>query len=251
MKALRLSLLIVVALSGVRAYAQSNESEAGDVSEVDKDALGPLRERVRPVSGNLFLKKGRFEFSPGVSVSAKDAFYTKYLLGLSLTYFPFETLGIGLRGGYSIPAVSGAAQICTTAAGTRGCKVPALEQLQQNSAPGEIQLTGGLDLQWAPIYGKISLSAEKFLHFDMYGVIGASAVQYGLFRNGAKSSNLTVGGNLGLGARFVANRWLAIRLELRDLIYSESGTGTAESLRSQIIGDVGVSIFLPTTFGEG
>jgi len=41
------------------ASGASSEQEAGDVSEVDKDRLGPLRERVRPVSGHLFLKQGR------------------------------------------------------------------------------------------------------------------------------------------------------------------------------------------------
>ena len=72
----------------------------------------PLRERVQPVSGHLFLKKGRFEFSPSATLSVKDAFFTKYILGGTLTYHPMETLGVSLRAGYSLTTVSGAAQIC-------------------------------------------------------------------------------------------------------------------------------------------
>jgi hypothetical protein len=75
-----LGLLLVFAGANA-AYAADAESEAGDVSEVDKDSAGPLRNRVAPVSGNLFMKKGRFEVSPGVTISVKDAFYTKYIPG--------------------------------------------------------------------------------------------------------------------------------------------------------------------------
>ncbi len=242
MKALRVGIGLAV-LFAAPAFADS-ETEAGDVSEVDKDAAGPLRERVRPVSGNLFLKSGRFELSPGVTISVKDAFYTKYIVGLTLTYFPFETLGVGLRAGYGIPAVSGAAQICTTGTGGK-CTQPTLAELEKYKAPGEIQLVAGLDLQWAPIYGKISLSAEKFLHFDLYGVLGGEVVQYG------PVGTMTFGGNLGLGVRFVASKWLAFRVEMRDLIYGETGTGIGDSTRQQIVVDFGVSVFLPTTFGEG
>ena len=229
------------------AAAATAEAEAGDVSEVDKDSAGPLRNRVAPVSGNLFLKKGRFEISPGLTISVKDAFYTKYIVGLSLTYFPAETFGIGLRGGYSIPVVSGAAQICTNGEGgsVRQCTQPTMPELERMKAPGEIQLVGGLDAQWAPIYGKISVSGNYFLHFDMYGLVGGTLVQYG------PAGTMTFGGNLGLGMRFVGTRWLAVRLELRDLIYGETGTGTKDSLRQQIVVDFGLSFFFPTTFDEG
>ncbi|MFY0530091.1 outer membrane beta-barrel domain-containing protein [Archangium gephyra] len=190
-------LLIALCLAPVPALAQdaapaaparpapsssgSSEQEAGDVSEVDKDRLGPLRERVSPVSGHLFLKKGRFEFSPSATLSIKDAFFSKYILGGTLTYHPTETLGLSLRAGYSLNTVASAAQICTFTGGdggtTRGCRRPTYEELD-GDAPGQLSLMGGVDVQWAPIYGKISLLAEHFLHFDLYGVAGATAVQY-------------------------------------------------------------------------
>ena len=64
--------LLALALFAAPAFAAS-EDEAGDVSEVDKDSAGPLRERVRPVSGHLFLMDGRFEVSPGIGISLRDA----------------------------------------------------------------------------------------------------------------------------------------------------------------------------------
>ena len=100
---LRLSLLVV--LLPLAAFAQKSEEEAGDVSEADKDAAGPLRERVRPVSGHQFLMKGRFEASPGLGISLKDAFFSKYTPTLALTYHFSEAIALSLRGGYGISIV--------------------------------------------------------------------------------------------------------------------------------------------------
>lgn len=238
-------------LVGLPAYGQAKssraEEEAGDVSEVDKDAVGPLRERVAPVSGHLFRKKGRFEFSPGVGLSIKDAFWTKYLLGAELSFYPTETIGVGLRAAYGLTVVSGAAQICEsgTGGGSRGCRAPTVTELNYKSQ-GNMSLTAGLDLQWAPIYGKVALVSETFLHFDMYGLLGPVVVQY----LGPNGPAFAVGGHLGVGARFVLNRWAAVRVELRDLIYQEDAKPDP-SLRGQVVLDLGISIFLPTTFHEG
>ncbi len=244
---------LLLALFAAPAFAQSSEQEAGDVSEVDKDRLGPLRERIRPVSGQLFMKKGRFEFSPSATISMRDAFFVKYIVGGALTYHPLETLGVSLRFGYSIPVVSGNAQICTVDPTTlaRTCRSPTFSQVD-GRAPGQITLLGGLDLQWAPIYGKFSLFAEKFVHFDLYGIAGPAAVRYaGPSSNGGSSAKTAIGGNAGLGARFFFNPWITLRLEVRDLIYNEQVVpiGTT-SLRQQLLFELGLSFFFPTRFNE-
>lgn len=232
------------------ALAQSSEEEAGDVSEVDKDALGPLKDRIRPVSGQVFLKRFRFEASPALTLSLKDTFFTKYMFGLALTFHLAESFAIGVRGSYSIPTVSGAAQVCvpTTATTARGCSPPQASLLL-GSAPGAIRLVAGGELQWAPIYGKISLVSQAFLHFDMYAILGVAAIQY---TGPSNAALFTVGGNLGVGARFYINRWLAVRTELRDLSYVEKVTlGAGTSWRNQLVFDLGFSMFLPTDFEEG
>jgi outer membrane beta-barrel protein len=255
-------LLFALCLAPVPALAQesapspapssSSEQEAGDVSEVDKDRLGPLRERVRPVSGHLFLKKGRFEFSPSATVSVRDAFFTKYVLGGTLTYHPMETLGLSLRAGYAFPTVAGTAQSCTFTEGegggtTRGCRLPSYAELDEKGAPGQLRMFGGLDVQWAPIYGKLSLLSEQFLHFDLYGIAGASAVQY---RGPGQTSQLTVGGNVGVGMRFFVNRWMTVRTEFRDLIYVEKAVLPSTLLRNQLLFELGVSFFFPSAHPE-
>jgi outer membrane beta-barrel protein len=249
------------------AWAQKgSEDEAGDVSEVDKDAAGPLRERIRPVSGHLFLMGGRFEVSPTLGISFRDAFWTKLLFGVALTYSFTDTMAVSLHGGYTLSLISGSAQICTPPvpamngmpAQPGACRSPTAEELTRaegqpaNKAYGLTTLLASVDFQWAPIYGKLSLFAEKTLSFNMYVLGGPTFVLYG------PTATPTVGGNLGLGFRFILNRWMTVRAELRDLLYYEAGylpptapPGTpGGSFRNQLMFELGFSMFFPTVFKE-
>lgn len=236
--------------NGPAPTTQQAQEEAGDTSELARD-IGPLKDRIPPVSGHLFMMKGRFELTPSVGVSLRDAFFTKYMAGAELTYHLTEDLGIGARVAYAKPTVSGSALICTNDGATRGCQSPTYAQID-GRAPGQISLLGGLNLQWAPIYGKISLVSESFLHFDLYGLGGVELVQYAA-PNGSTGSvkKMTAGGDLGLGARFFLNRWITVRTELGDVIYSEEVQGSGNQLRNQLMFQLGVSFFFPMSFSEG
>ena len=254
MRAHRWAVLSVGLLGSLPVFAQSSEDEAGDVAEVDKDRVGPLRERIPPVSGHLFRKKGRFELSPSASLSVKDAFFTKYMLGLALTYHAWETFGFGAHFTYAFPVVAGAAQVCNSdpTAGPVGCRPPTMSELD-GRAPGQINLIGGLEGQWAPLYGKFSLFAESFIHFDIYALGGVDLVRYaGPAATGVGSSTqTTVGGNAGVGMRIFLNRWLTLRTELRDLVYRENVNPLpATQLRQQILFELGFSMFIPSVFTD-
>jgi outer membrane beta-barrel protein len=254
--------LAMALLSANVAWAQSQEEEAGDVSEVDKDATGPLRERIRPVSGHVFLKSGRFEISPSAAVSIKDAFFTKYMFGATAAFHLSEQFALGLRFNYSIPVVSGSALICVVDATglNRTCRSPGKDELA-GDAPGLLNMMGGLDFYWAPIYGKISLTSEAFIHFDMYAVLGPQAILYTGPAAGAPldpatgntitASKFTVGANVGIGIRIFPSRWFALRTELRDLSYFEQVTAAqTNTWRNQFMFELGFSFFLPTNFNE-
>lgn len=247
-----LTALLAALLLATPAFADKSEDEAGDVSEVDKDSAGPLRDRIAPVTGHQFLMGGRFEVSPGISLSLRDAFFNKVIFGASLTYHFTNHIGLGLRGGYALSYIATTAQICTQGDGAAipaGCRLPTIDELTKengvlkNRAFGLWTLAASLDLQWSPIYGKLSLSAEKFLGFNMYGLIGPSLVMYG------PTQQLAPGGNIGIGFRWYFNRWLALRTELRDVIYYEDGSPNG-SLRNQLLFETGLSMFFPTVFQE-
>ncbi len=241
----------------VRAQTAA-EQEAGDTAALDRD-VGPLKDRIPPVTGHVFLMEKRWELSPSVALSFRDAFFTKYSLGGTLTYHFTETFGVALRGGYSLVSASGASQICTInvtgTTGVRGCKDPTVSDLD-GRAPGQLKILASLDAQWTPLYGKISLFAEKVIHFNMYVTAGPMAVQYlGPNDDGTPGSTAkwTPGADVGLGMRFFMTRWLTLRVELRDAIYNEktSTVGRENQLRNQLFVDLGLSFFFPTTFHEG
>ena len=239
--------LLSAVLVTLPAAAQSrSEDEAGDVAEVDKDSRGPLRERVRPVSGHTFLMDGRFEVSPSFTLSVKDAFFTKYMVGLLASYHFAEQFGVRLRASYAFNAVSGSAQICEVGI---ACVSPTPAQLESGFAFGDIRLLAGADFEWAPLYGKLSLIAERFLQFNMFVAAGPTLVMYG------PASTVTVGGTLSAGFRFFVTRWFTVRFEVRDAMYFESfkrpGTTDLSSFRNQIMLDFGASFFFPLDFKEG
>lgn len=242
-------LFAAAALVALPASAQrASEDEAGDVSEVDKDSAGPLRDRIRPVSGHLFRMEGRFEVSPGLTVSLRDAFWQKVGFGAAFTYHFTETIGVGARALYNLSLISGNAQICAPGG---GCATPTFEELTTfdgqtaNVAYGYMSLLTSIDLQWAPIYGKLSLFSESVLNFNMYVLAGPSFLMYG------PTNTFTVGGNVGVGFRFFLNRWLTVRLELRDVLYYEQGANARDSFRNQLMTELGLSMFFPTVFNEG
>src|SRR2546423_5025293 len=131
------ALMLLLAPAAARAQ---DDSETGDVGAIDREA-GPLRDRIKPVSGHLFLKAGRFEISPAASVSVRDAFFTKFGFGGSLTYHLTETLAFGARGAYALDTIAGSAQICTVDPVThnRSCRSPTYAELD-GVAPGQITL---------------------------------------------------------------------------------------------------------------
>jgi outer membrane beta-barrel protein len=248
-----LAFLLLPALAAAQEAAPA--AEAGDTASLDRD-IGPLKDRIPPVTGHTFLMAKRFELAPTFSFSFRDAFWTKYVLGATATYHFTETLGAVLRGGYAIKKVSGAAEICPPG---ESCRKPTKEELD-GKGPGQINLLGSLDVEWAPLYGKISLLAEGFAHFNLYLVAGPMVVQYQAPKDGGlpgSEAAWAVGGEVGLGMRFIFNRWMALRFELRDGIYREKTTGATQTagakyqIRNQLFFDIGLSFFFPATFSEG
>jgi outer membrane beta-barrel protein len=94
----------------------------------------------------------------------------------------------------------------------------------------------------------------------MYLIGGPVAIQYQAPKDGnvaGSTSAWAVGGEAGLGMRFIFNRWMALRFELRDAIYREkttgatATTGAAYQIRNQLFFDIGLSFFFPSSPTEG
>ncbi|HEX9244372.1 MAG TPA: outer membrane beta-barrel domain-containing protein [Anaeromyxobacter sp.] len=227
-----LALLLAAAPSGAAAQSKADAFEG----------------KIPPVSGQLFRKAGRVELTASGNLSLDDAFYTKYFGGLKLGYHFTESLSADLEATGGTAVKTDSAVVCTPSA---GCGSPTAAQMSQ--VPGRIRWIAGAQAAWAPIYGKLDVLSEQVGHFDLSVLGGLDLVAYDEVLSatdallGPPKTKTTFGGHLGVGSRlFVSEMW-AVRLELKDYMYTvvvpNGGIGT--KLQHQLFMEVGLSMFLP------
>lgn len=204
-----------------------------------------LDERIRPVSGQLFLKGGRHELSPTVGLSLGDAFFSKYVFGLEYAYHLSDSWMMGLNVSYALSSPSGAVNRCDS--GGQGCRLPSKDDLVR--APGDFGMMAGIDVSWAPLYGKISVLAERVLHFDTYVLAGGGVLQTRMAPPGSSvlEERFTPAVHLAIGQRYVLSRYSALRFEVRDVLYQaelEGKSGVEKRVQNQLLFTLGLSFFL-------
>lgn len=198
-------------------------------------------EKIGPVSGQLLTKSGRSELGAGSGLSVNDAFHRKVFVGGRYAYHLGESLAIEASGDYGIISfVSGAIERCSTNQPCTPADAAAL-----SAAPGDVRAQAALAVQWAPVYGKLSLLAESVVHFDLFLCAGGGVVSYrGLDENGAAISPTTPAGVIGIGLRAHLNRWLALRFDARDVVYQAQVRGDAD-WQNQLEVGLSLSVFAP------
>lgn len=228
---------------------EDTAAEAASYSAAASRAAPPvdldLDQRIRPVSGHLFTKDGRHELSPSVGISVGDAFFSKYLLGLEYGVHLSDTWMIGLNAAYALSTPSGAVSRCSSEG--QGCRLPTKEELSR--APGDFGMLAGIDVSWAPLYGKISVLAESVLHFDTYVLVGGGVIQSRIAppEGGPVKETFAPEAHIAIGQRYVLSRHTALRFEIRDVLYQTEligRTGVEKSIQNQLLFNVGLSFFL-------
>jgi outer membrane beta-barrel protein len=217
--------------------------------------------KIKPISGQLYGKEGRFELTPGFAISFNDAFTRKYLGSLKVGYHFTEFLSVGASFATGTTARTGSAVVCPV---NQGCH-PA-DQAQLWQVPGAIRMLAGAEVAWAPVYGKLNLAAEQVLHFDLALLAGPDFISHDqvLARDaatalasagGKPAAASTIGGHVGLGVRIYLNRFLALRFEVKDYVYAVKvpnwieGTGNRprNDVQNQLFFDFGLSFFFPSS----
>jgi outer membrane beta-barrel protein len=177
-----------------------------------------------PVTAQLFTLKGRTEAQPLFQMSIGDPFYRTYLLGVRVEHHLDERFSIGVHALGGGSGVSAPIQMC----GATACDAPAAAKLR--STPGNIQLMTGLELGWAPIYGKLSLIGEKTLHFDAYVSLGPELLREVIAPDSASeaSGRWALGGRFSVGERMFISDRLMIRAGISEVLYGSPVRGRTE-----------------------
>src|SRR5512134_3191683 len=134
-----------------------------------KAPLGPsgerdvaLGDRVKAVQRKGFLKRGRLEITPLLTLSVNDAFYQKFGGGLRLAYNLEDSFAIAVRGAYFEPLRTDNVKLG---------KVAFQGQLLTSQLRGQVMLDG----VWSPIYGKAAVFGD-IVHFDLFLQAGLGLV---------------------------------------------------------------------------
>ena len=187
-------------------------------------------DRVKSVQRKVYLKKGRFELTPLVSVSVNDPYYSKFGASLRGAYYFADTLALSARG--SVMQVLPSSDV-RTAKRTFGSRI-------YHSVP---QWSGMADVEWAPLYGKVAF-LNSILHFDGYLLGGAGVVK--TETSSLEGRGISVGADLGLGMRFVAKDFLAVNVALINTSYVDQPLGTSKgAVQNLMTINAGISLFFP------
>jgi outer membrane beta-barrel protein len=210
--------------------------------------------KIPPVSGQLYQKAGRLELTASADLSLNDAFFRKYFGGLKLGYHLTESWSLSAFSAGGFATRSGSALVCSP---TTGCSNATETQLRQ--VPGHIRAIAGVEVAWAPVYGKLNVLASQVVHFDLSILGGVDAVLHDEVLSGPDADRLTASGgtptavttggvHAGLGARLFFSEAWALRLEVKDFLYlvKVPNNGPGNDLQNQLFTEVGVSFFFPT-----
>jgi outer membrane beta-barrel protein len=89
---------------------------------------------------------------------------------------------------------------------------------------------------WSPLHGKFNFFTNQIVHFDLYMLAGVGIID--------NSTSFGVAGQLGVGARLLFGRAVALRVDLRDNIF-RTQILTTRTYQNDIQLTLGLSLFLP------
>lgn len=233
-------LVLAVALAAAPGASLASEADA-------------FENKVPPISGQLYPTARRFELEPFAAFSVNDPFYTKIFFGAKAGYHLSAQWYLGAMFSTGFTSPTGSTNICTASGGCTGATDAQLYQL-----PGLIKWTAAVEAGWTPFYGKLNVVSDLPVHFDLsiYGGLDWVSFQQAVTSGEAATlvaagqkpgTDSSVGGHLALGLRFFVARFVAVRFEIRDVLYSAYvGNLQERQLQNQIWLDLGVSFFFPT-----
>lgn len=240
------ALVAALSLAGFSAHAQDEgadsgtddaasdaptEAVEGSDAEVPAGAIEKpvLEETIYVVQGKRFLAQGHFELTPQLAVSVNDSFTSHTGLLVSGLYHLKENVAVeATAGGFAwIDSRSGAPRL-----GGRDSDLTVELRQKESLAPERVKLyqfpwlVAG-NLQWSPMYGKVSIHDLVLGQFNLYLSVGAglAGLQLETLTPGvAKEEFVTLASpvapitSFGGGLRFYFTDWLGVRLEVRDYV---------------------------------
>jgi outer membrane beta-barrel protein len=210
--------------TGDKAPAAAPAEPTGEFQRVDERAPRP---GTPLISNKLYPMQFRFEFSGMFDLSYADK-YVDHIGGhAGVGFHIFDFLAVEGFGGYLAggeTGIVGNVRVDGRSAGLASGGAACANETCEPQLPDMYQTTwfAGANVQWSPIYGKISAVSEYDLNFQFYGKLGGGAegIQRSLNNNQIDAATATIRPmfNYGLGLRLIPWKYVAIRAELTNYI---------------------------------
>ena len=196
------------------------------------------------------LRAGRFEIGPSFGFSLDRAMRHAFTIGAKLEYHFSDAFSVGADLGYGIGFNTGLASELegsyekenTAAEPDKGTK----KWNRLTKRMSDIKFQGDVRFAWTPIYGRLAVFSKLFVLYDMYA-FGGVALAYtandgkdGEWTNpttgkvnidqvDAANEGFRAGLALGVGMRIYFNNWIAMGLEVKDLMFMDNETGADQT----------------------
>jgi outer membrane beta-barrel protein len=214
--------LAVVLGAFVALSAGAERMARADEPCLDPDAeLGAAGKR-KGVQKRDFVKRLRLELSAWGGFYASDLLSTSYDYGGALAFYPSED--IGFEASLLVTPFDLAVERPLTQFFAGQTVKPSLAFV----------LVG--NFLWSPIHLKMRVSEHAIAHGDVFFVVGAGDT----FNDSVQGVTFDV----GIGLKIYANRFLAVRFDLRDYLVIQE-TVAVERVTNNLVGLFGLSLFIP------
>jgi outer membrane beta-barrel protein len=197
-----------------------------------------FEDTIHVVQRKPVLQKGRFDLVPRFGVSVNDSLYRHYKAGINGNYHFSESVYLG--------GVFEWYNFGNTLGGPTG----AYEETQNETAAAAdvavVNWLGGLELGYKPIVGKFAFADSFIVFYDVGLTAGGAYIDAESVRT--PNAQGTFGGTVSAVSRIFFNDWLALNLEVRDVIYQADLRGAQGVLTNVVTVAAGFSLYVPSSF---
>jgi outer membrane beta-barrel protein len=224
-------------------------------TEAAQERKSPLT-NAPAIRKRLELRNNRVEFGVGAGVTIGQDFYNALLIMPRLSYHMTDWLALGVFGGLNVTKkwkstfnsdLQEALDLGDKTLGVAKSSDPKTPTAPiADATMNRINNLAGAQIEFLPLAGKLALFGNAFMYFDFYIFGGAAIVNLinsGNLPGACADSNLSasdalfyscsanvekgmkIAANGGLGAHAFLNNYLAIAIEIRDLVYKNNSAG--------------------------
>lgn len=222
-----LTWLVAILMLAFAAPALANDTDKED-----------FKDTIHVVQRKPVLQKSRFDLTPRFGMSVNDSMYRHFKVGANANYHFTESLYLG--------AIFDWYNFGDTLGGPTAAFKASQNATGSVSDAAVVNWSGGLEIGYVPIVGKFAFAESFIIYYDVGISLGAEYLDSQSIA--LPSSVGSPGGTVALTTRIFFNDWLALNLEVRDLIFSADLKGQQGAITNLVTVAAGLSFYLPTSF---